>query len=282
MRPKEYIWKSFDDLDYYFVSWEPEVKPVAVLALLHGLGDHCRRYDNWITQFSMNKIATVSFDYRGHGRSDGKRGVINDFDELTDDTKLLLGKAKELFPGIPVILYGHSMGGTISMSYCLQYEELPDLAIITSPWLKLKHPPSVILRLLIRVASRLFPKITFSTGLHSDDFSENSEFVMEKERDELLHNRISPRLFMEINKQYLQILKKIKTLNIPMLLMHGKDDPVTDVSGSWEVFNTSVENVSYKEWSDAKHHLHNFPGSNEVMDFIIKWIDARIVNRSEA
>jgi alpha-beta hydrolase superfamily lysophospholipase len=276
MQIREYRWKSFDNLDYYFVSWEPEEKPLTVIALVHGLGDHCRRYDRWIEGFAKNRIATVSFDFRGHGRSEGKKGVINEFEDLLADTKLLIEKTKELFPGIPLILYGHSMGGIISMRYCLQNEELPDFAIITSPWVKLKYPPSALFRLLIRLAGKLIPNSTFSTGLHSDDFSENNEFAGERERDELLHNRISPRLFLEISKQYEKLFNNIETLKVPMLLMHGKEDPVTDIEGSREVFTKSKVNIDYKEWDGAKHHLHNFTGSSEVMDFIIKWIMRKI------
>jgi alpha-beta hydrolase superfamily lysophospholipase len=273
---KEYTWKSFDGLDYYFASWEPKENPIAVIALVHGLGDHCRRYDHWITQFAQNKIATVSFDYRGHGRSEGKRGVINEFDELTSDTKLLIEKTKELFPGIPVILYGHSMGGTISMKYCLQSKDLPDIAIITSPWIKLKNPPSAVLKFLIRLANRFIPRLTVATGLRSDEFYGNDEFTDKKERDELLHNRISPRLFLEVCKQSEQIIRNIKTLNIPILLMHGKDDPITDISGSREILEASKANIDYKEWNDAGHHLHNYPGSNDVMNFIVKWIEGKL------
>jgi len=276
MQISEYFVRSFDNLDYYFVSWAPEEEPVAVIALVHGLGDHCRRYDRWIEGFVNNRIAAVSFDYRGHGRSEGKKGVINRFDDLLSDTKLLVERTKELYPGMPLVLYGHSMGGTISIRYCLQNDELPDLAIITSPWIKLKSPPSAAFMLLIRLAGKLIPDSTFSTGLHSDDFSDNNDFAEDREKDELLHNRISPRLFLEVSKQNEKILKNIETLKVKLLLMHGKGDPVTDIEGSREIFAKSKANIDYKEWDGAKHHLHNFAGSSEVMEYILKWIKKKL------
>lgn len=83
----EYQWKSFDGLDLYALQWPSKEQPEAVVAFVHGHGDHCRRYDEWFSKLTNRNIAVLSFDYRGHGRSQGRRGVIRRFDDLTEVEK---------------------------------------------------------------------------------------------------------------------------------------------------------------------------------------------------
>ena len=121
----EYIWKSHDGLDLYAVEWSPVGKTEAVVAFVHGHGDHCRRYDEWFASMNTRNISVVALDYRGHGQSEGKRGSIRKFDDLLMDITLLHQKALALYPGIPVVLYGHSLGGTIVLSYLLKTPSQP-------------------------------------------------------------------------------------------------------------------------------------------------------------
>ena len=154
MKVTEYQWKSFDGYKLYAARWDADEPPaVAVVAFVHGHGDHCRRYDEWFAQLTDRHISVLSFDYRGHGRSEGKRGVIRKYEDLLKDVSLLHEKAKTLFPDIPVVLYGHSMGATIVLSYILRSPARPDLAIATSPWVQLKKRTKKWLSLFIRIGN---------------------------------------------------------------------------------------------------------------------------------
>ena len=82
MELKEYHWKSFDGLDLYAVQWNVVGKPDALIAFVHGHGDHCRRYDDWFSKMGAANISVISFDYRGNGRSQGRRGIIRNFSNL--------------------------------------------------------------------------------------------------------------------------------------------------------------------------------------------------------
>lgn len=181
----EYKWKSFDGLDFYALQWPSNQRPEAVVAFVHGHGDHCRRYDDWFSPLTARNISVVTFDYRGHGRSPGKRGVIRRFSDLLIDVTLLHEKAKALFPGIPVVLYGHSLGATMVLSYILRSATKPELAIATSPWLVLNNHPGKFASSLIKIANIIAPSLTVETGLHTSDFSSVDGYSENREKERI-------------------------------------------------------------------------------------------------
>ncbi len=268
----EYHWKSFDGLDLYALQWNANEKPEAIVAFVHGHGDHCRRYDQWFSKMTARNISVLTFDYRGHGRSQGRRGVIRRFDDLLKDVSLLHEKGKELFPGIPFVLYGHSMGATVVLSYILKSSSHPDLAIATSPWLQMKKPPKKWLSLFIKLGNRIAPFLTFKTGLHSSDFSTIEGYTQQRENDQFVHCRISARLFSEVEKESTWIQTHFSDIKTPLLLMQGRGDMIMKNTATRKLNEGAPGQVNYREWKYAGHQLHNSDRSNEVMEYMIDWI----------
>ena len=272
MPATEYQWKSFDGLDLYALQWPSNERPEAVIAFVHGHGDHCRRYDEWFSKLTNRNLAVLAFDYRGHGRSQGRRGVIRRFDDLQKDVTLLHEKAKALFPGIPVVLYGHSLGATIVLSYLLKSTTLPELAIASSPWLQLAKPPGKLFSAIIKTGNLIAPFLTFKTGLRSSDFSTLVDSGEKRERDGFVHNRISARLFSEVEKEVQWIMTHFTEIETPLLLMQGRDDLIMNGTASRKLYDGLPGQINYREWKFAGHQLHNSERSSEVMDFMIDWI----------
>lgn len=276
MELTEYHWKSFDGLDLYAVQWNAEQKPDAVIAFVHGHGDHCRRYDEWFAKMVAGNFSVLSFDYRGNGRSKGRRGVIRNYSNLLQDLTLLHENAKALFPGIPVVLYGHSLGATMVISYLLRNKSRPELAIATSPWLELKKTHNKWLSLIIKTANIILPYSTFKTGLHSADFSNSDGFAEKREKDPLIHNRISIRLFTEVQKEAGWIGNHFGEIKTPLLLMQGRNDRVMRYNAARDLKEKVPGQVNYREWKFAGHQLHNSERSTEVMEYLLDWIKVGI------
>ena len=272
----EYQWKSFDGRDLYALQWPSNERPEAVVAFVHGHGDHCRRYDDWFLQLTNRNIAVLAFDYRGHGRSQGRNGVIRRFDDLLKDVNLLHEKAKELFPGIPVVLYGHSLGATIVISYILRSAKRPELAIASSPWLQLNKPPKKWFSAIIKTGNLIAPFFTLKTGLRSSDFSTLNGACEKREKDEFIHNRISARLFSEVEKEVQWIMAHFTEIETPLLLIQGREDLIMNAAATRKLYDRSPGQTNYREWKHAGHQLHNSERSIEVMDFMIDWIKERI------
>jgi acylglycerol lipase len=276
MSPIEYQWKSFDGLNIYALQWPSAGQTEAVVAFVHGHGDHCRRYDDWFLMLAARNISVLTLDYRGHGRSQGKRGVINRYSDLLQDVALLHEKAKALFPKTPVVLYGHSLGATLVLSHLLRSISKPDLAIASSPWLRLNKSPGKIVSILIKAANLLAPFVTFRTGLHASDFSTIDGFSEKREKDKLVHNRMSPRLFSEVKYEVQWIINHIASIETPLLMMQGRGDLIMNEMAARELYQQSENCISYYDWKNVGHQLHNSERSAEIMDFLIGWIKERI------
>ncbi|MBI5915931.1 MAG: alpha/beta fold hydrolase [Bacteroidetes bacterium] len=135
-------------------------RPKAVICIVHGLGEHIGRYGHVAEFFSAHGIATFGFDHQGHGRSEGKRGHAPNLGSLLDGIGHLLAVAGEHYPGNPVFLYGHSLGGHLALNFVLRRKPGIRGLIATGPWIRLPKQPSAMLVGFAAVMSRIFPKLT--------------------------------------------------------------------------------------------------------------------------
>lgn len=272
----EQIWPSFDGLHLYAVLWRPAAPPKAVLAFVHGHGTHCRRYDDWFGAFVKEGFAVVSFDLRGHGRSGGKQGTIHRYTDYLADVALLMQKTKENFPGLPVVLYGHSMGATIVLSYLGLGNNLPKMAVVASAWLELVQPPGKVKSLAIWLADSLIPQVTIGTGLKSKDFAPASPNEPPRERDPLMHKRISARCFREVQRATEKIGPASLPENVPLLLMHGSHDRVSAPAASERLASGLPGRATYREWKEGPHQLHAWEQNDRVTRFTLDWINQQL------
>ena len=125
----ESSWTDRQGLKFYSKGWEPDKKPKAVVALLHGLGEHIGRYAHVGEAFSNAGYAVMGFDLRGHGKSGGLRGHLPSVEAYMRDIDLLLEHVRARYPGLPVFLYGHSLGAILALTYGLRRK--PDLKGVT-------------------------------------------------------------------------------------------------------------------------------------------------------
>lgn len=272
----EQNWTSLDGTSIYATIWNPDNSPKAVLAFVHGHGTHSRRYDDWFRDLVRDNIAVVSSDLRGHGRSGGKQGTIHRYAEYLQDVDLLMRKTKENFASLPVILYGHSMGATIVLSYLGTGSIRPDMAILASAWLELVQPPGKMKSLAIWLADSILPQVTISTGLRSGDFAPAPANAAPKERDPLMHKKISARCFREVQRASEKISAQGIPATLPLLFMHGSGDRVSAPGASQRLAGALPGNVTYREWKEAPHQLHAWEHSNIVTKFTIDWINNQL------
>lgn len=117
-----YIPSSLDGKRLHTLVWQPE-SPRAVVQIVHGMAEHIARYDEFARWLCDKGIAVIGHSHLGHGlsvSSPDELGYIADrdgWDRLADDVDLIRRKAQELFPGLPHILLGHSMGSFVVRTY---------------------------------------------------------------------------------------------------------------------------------------------------------------------
>jgi alpha-beta hydrolase superfamily lysophospholipase len=243
----------------------------AVIVMVHGIGEHIHRYDHWASMFNKEEIGFVGVDLPGHGRSDGNRGDIKSYTLLGEMIDILIKSCNKTFPGCPVYIYGHSLGGGIVLNYLLRRNPKVKGAIVTSPYLRLAFEPPRIKLVLASVIKHILPGLIQPTGLNADQLSHDKALVEKYKTDPLIHGKISVRLFSESADAANYSLTHASELKVPTLILHGSDDLILSVEGSRE-FARKTNMVDLKIWEGGYHELHNEPFKDEVFKYILNWI----------
>jgi alpha-beta hydrolase superfamily lysophospholipase len=275
METLEWKWTSRDGLQMYARGWKPK-DPKAVVVLVHGLGEHINRYQHVAEAFVSAGYAMQGFDLRGHGQSAGQRGHIPAYESLMDDISDFIADARKRYPGLPLFLYGHSMGGNQAINYALRSPQLLKGVIATGPWLKLAFTPSAAQVMLAKVLNNIAPSFSLASGLDQQALSRDPEVVSKYAADPLVHNKISVRLYTEIYANGFSALEHAAELKIPMLLMHGSADKITSAPASQDFARLAGKNVTLKIWDGFYHEIHNEPEKAEVIQVMVSWLDKNL------
>lgn len=247
-------------------------QPKAVIVLIHGMGEHAMRYKHVAEYYNKQNVAFISIDLRGHGRSTGKRGHTPSYDALMSDLEILLKKTNEEYPGIPVILYGHSMGGNLVLNFLIRKK--PDVkgAIVTAPYLRLAYEPPAWKVKLGKLSAGIFPSLTQSTGLDTKAISRDEAVVAAYEKDPLVHDKITSAFFVNVHFAGPYAIEHANDVQVPILLMHGTADRITSINGSREFANHAGSHVELKIWDGLYHELHNEPEKADVLEYETNWL----------
>ena len=247
---------------------------------MHGLGEHIGRYEHVAAKFVERDFALLAFDQQGHGKTAGKRGVIDPDDSMRRDIEAMLRLAKQLAPGKPVFLYGHSMGSMEALYYGLKGQEKVDGIIATSPPLD-PRTMSGTQRRLIKLIKPLFPKLTVNNGLETSGLSRDAEVVRRYVADPLNHPKASVRLASFINDAAAYVREHADEWRLPLYLAHGSADPICPVEGSREFAKKLGDKVTYKEWDGLYHETHNEPEQDLVIATMLNWLEDKVDEKAQ-
>ena len=217
----------------------------------------------------------AALDLPGHGKSDGRKGHIRNYKVVNEMIEMMMIQYRKTFPGIPLFLYGHSLGGGIVLQYILKKKPAIRGAIISSPWLRLSFEPEKAKVLLASAMHYILPSLTQPSGLNVEYLSHDPEIVRKYVSDPLVHDRISVSLFYNAVSAGSYCLANSSSLSIPSLLIHGSDDKITSPGASSQ-FASSAEKAELKIWEGGYHELHNEPFKDEVFSYIAGWIEKKI------
>ncbi len=263
-----------DGLQLHYRCWEPEHPARAEVFFIHGYNEHIGRYEHVAAAMSAAGFRFHAMDLRGHGSSEGPRGHTPSWDQFMRDVDLLLDQGES---DLPSFIYGHSMGGGIVLSYAIQTEREIKGVIATGPTLRLGFTPSPAQVFMAKVIGAIFPGFTQDGNLELEALSRDPAIAVAYANDPLIHNKISARLFLSMLTGGQEALQRAPQLRIPLLLLHGSEDRLSDASASREFFNAAgVEDKTLKIYDGYYHELHNEPEKMEVLETITSWISERL------
>lgn len=277
MQHSEYFWTTRDNVKIYGQEWKPDGKVKAAIALVHGLGEHSGRYSHVAEAFTAAGFSLTAFDLRGHGKSDGVRGHAPSYEALMADISQNINLAKEHFPGLPIFLYGHSLGGNLSLYYCLTQKSQLKGAIVTSPGLGTATPVPAVKLALGKILYSLLPATQMDNGLDRSGLSRDPEVEKKYSADPLVHPKISARLAMDLFSGGKYIIDHAAEFPLPLLLMQGSADRIVNPPLTKLFANTApLSKITYKEWEGFYHELHNEPEKAKVLKTMVDWLNQEL------
>lgn len=268
-----------DDVTFYIQGWEPQEKPKAVICLVHGLGEHTGRYAHVGKAFNEAGYALFGFDLRGHGQTGGPRGHIPSLDVAMQDIRQFVQFQSQNHAGLPVFLYGHSLGGLLTLAYALQYPEGLQGVIVTGAGLRSALQEQKAKIALVKLLGSLMPTMIIKSELEIAALSRDTDVLQAYVDDPLVHDKAS----LGLGKAGLSAIDlcfaRARTFKPPLLIMHGKADRITYPSGSEDFAKLAGEtnkDVTLKLWEGMYHEIHNEPEQKEVFKAMIEWMDGRL------
>ena len=270
---------AIDGMRLFYQYWKPEEPEQAVVILVHGINEHSDRYIHFVEHLLKRHFAVETFDLRGHGRSESpvKPTYVNQFEEYQEDLDLFLASVSERHPGIPVFLFGHSMGGTIATKLLIERSLSPAGLILSSAGLKVGETTPGWLIKLSGVVSRLFPTLS-TTKISPEKLTRNQDIVEQIKADPMYYSKgIPAKTGAELLKAMDTIQSGADKISLPLLVMHGGADTVTSVAGSKSFYEkASSEDKTLKIYENAYHEILNEPEKEQVMRDISSWIIEQI------
>ena len=257
--------KSSDGLTLKGLEWQPEQDARSAICFIHGLGEHGGRYSRLADYLNRSGHAFLAVDLPGHGRSEGRRGLIPEYEYLMDDISLLLSEAQRRYPKRPVLLYGHSMGGNLVINHAIRRRPVVSGVIASSPLLRMAFETPLWKKIIGQITRTLYPAMSVSNSLRSEDLSHDPEVVRAYDDDPLVHDRVTVR-FLDVREA-----------GSWALLMHGSGDRITDFRASEEFAATAGGGCTIEIWDGLYHELHNEPEKEKVFSRIAEWLEG-IVN----
>ncbi|MBW7471349.1 alpha/beta fold hydrolase [Marinobacter sp. M216] len=269
--------------------------PASVLVIAHGMAEHAGRYTDFARWLGARQVAVVTYDHRGHGPAcpESRRGHYGDrdgWDKVTDDLYRVLRHTRELFPGLPLTLLGHSMGSFIAQSCAQQHGEALD-ALILSATNRIHRPHLLVSALVIALIRKAFgarhrspsiARMTFGkfnrqfrpNRTSSDWLSRDAAQVDAYVADPLCGFECTAGLWSDFIRGMLAISPANWRKDLPVHLFAGTDDPVGEMGKGitrhfQAIRNEGIHRVTLRLFDRGRHEMLNEINAEEVRDYIL-------------
>jgi alpha-beta hydrolase superfamily lysophospholipase len=271
-----------------------------ILLIAHGLAEHSRRYERFALAMTRQGFHVYAFDHRGHGETTapdaplGRFALRSGVERVVEDVKAVRAHAAAAHPNLPIILFGHSMGGLIALNAAVDHPHLFDALAVWNanfnPGLAGRAAQAILkVERALKgsdVPSTLLPRLTFEAWgraipNHRTDFDWLSHDPAEVDayvQDPLCGFSASVSLWLDVFAMTFRAPKLVDRMprKMPIHLLGGGEDPATHHGRAvlWlsSLFQRSnFTNVTTRIWPTALHETLNDVIRVEAMDEFANW-----------
>lgn len=247
------------DTELFYQIWRSP-KSRGTIVLTHGLAEHSENYNDFANELAED-WTIAAWDLRGHGRSEGKRGYVEDFNDYSTDHDLFIKhiKANVHSHNSPFFLFGHSMGGLITINTILNYAPNGVTALLlSSPALGVSVAVPTFKVKAAHFLADWAPKVTLYNEINFRDLHKNEDLIKKYQQDPLRHEKISPRLFLGMMNTIDTTFAKAGEIHLPTLMQLAGQEKIVNTPASQKFFDLIFSKK--KEifiYPDSYHEIFN-------------------------
>lgn len=230
------------------------------LIVTHGIGEHLERH-NYINQLFSDQFNIFQYDLRGHGRSGGRRGYINNFETYMLDMAEILEYLRAELKVEKFILFGHSMGALITAGYLQKYSRddyYPEQVFLNAPPVGIPGILGKIVKCLplgLISAIPLSIKIggTVDLALLSHDKSVKENYI----KDEYNLLKLHTKLLVGMMAASKMVFTAPLNAKCPVICTVGGDDRIVCAKSVKNYFDKFGGDAVFRIIDGAWHEIHN-------------------------
>lgn len=279
---EEWTLPGHGGLELFARSWLPEGPARDIVVIAHGYGEHGDRYANVVERLVPAGYAVHAIDHRGHGRSGGRRALVDRMDRVIEDLGGFITQVRARHGGErgggergsgKVKLLGHSMGGSIALGYALRYPQDLSGLILSGPAVGGFVPLGQ--RLVLRLLSALSPNLG-TLALPASAVSRDPAVVAAYEDDPLVyHGKVPARTAGEMVAAAAAFPARAGEMKLPVLIQHGAQDKLIPLEPNRAVYAAlGSADKTVTIYQGLYHEIYNEPEHARVIDDLVAWLDA--------
>lgn len=262
----------------YYKTWLPDGEPQAVMAIVHGVGEHLERYRNIVDLLVPHGYLLMAYDQRGHGCSGGQRGHIESWQDFRDDLSSFLALVRQAYPDLPVFLYGHSMGSLVVLDYLMHLQpEWLNGVILSGTAVEPADAAPPVQVFLAKTISGIYPQFALKVKLPGSSLSRDPKACKAYDEDPLVFWQRSARWGTESLKTVAWINQHPELLTLPVLFIHGGQDSLVKAEGAQRLYEQAASaDKTLRIYPGVYHEPHNDLDYPVVIGDIEQWMAERL------
>jgi alpha-beta hydrolase superfamily lysophospholipase len=286
MTPETFFFSSADGVQLAGYRWAAHegATDTGIVVLVHGMGEHLRRYDHVAEALVAQGFVVYGHDHRGHGGSiaDGDEpGHLghNGWSALVDDLSLTIARAKAAHPGLPVIVVAHSLGSFATQQFLLDHGGDVDAVALTGTAALDLLEPALDLSSDLELSAFNGP---FQPARTDFDWLSRDEAAVDAYiADPLCGFGIDAAsagaLFAGARRLADSAQVARVPSDLPLYLAVGSKDPVNgDLALLWPLVDryraAGLDDVTVRVYDDGRHEILNETNRADVIDDLLEWL----------
>jgi alpha-beta hydrolase superfamily lysophospholipase len=260
------------------IHWErytpPE--PRSTVLVLHGAGDHLGRYAGITDALVRAGHEVALLDFRGHGRSGGRRWFVERFEDYLADLDAFVATIRAEAAGRKIFVVAHSQGGHIAAHWALRGGGSVDGVVLSNPYFRLAIDPPKVKVWSALLIGKIIPHLPVDAGLDLATLTSDPEMQAWSDADPLYLRKATPRWFTESGRAQEDLRRDMARFDRPLLLLLGTGDRIADGAASAEFFAAvGSKDKTLKEYVGFEHEIFNERGRAAPIADTVAWISAR-------